>query len=169
MVGEKTAQRLQAFDLQPDFVPPNYVADSLISRFPEVLAGQRILFPRVETGGRDVLVREFAAQGAEVVEVAAYESRCPLHADPLAVEALRQNQVQVITFASSKTVQHFCDLLETADLDWRTWLNDLCIASIGPQTSRACDALLGRVDVEAKEHTLPGLLQAIERWVQVNR
>lgn len=169
VVGEKTAQRLQAFDLQPDFVPPNYVADSLISRFPEVLAGQRILFPRVETGGRDVLVREFAAQGAEVVEVAAYESRCPLQADPLALDALRRNQVQVVTFASSKTVQHFCDLLEMADLDWRTWLNDLCIASIGPQTSRACDALLGRVDVEAKEHTLPGLLQAIERWGQANR
>ncbi|HBL13561.1 MAG TPA: hypothetical protein DD379_19620, partial [Cyanobacteria bacterium UBA11162] len=44
-------------------------------------------------------------------------------------------------------------------------LENVCIASIGPQTSKTCHELLGRVDVEAKEYTLEGLTQAIIQWV----
>ena len=72
VVGKKTAQSLKQQGLQPDFIPPDFVADSLIEYFPEPLEGKKILFPRVETGGREVLVKELTAQGAEVIEVAAY-------------------------------------------------------------------------------------------------
>jgi len=43
-------------------------------------------------------------------------------------------------------------------------LKQVCIASIGPQTSETCQQLLGRVDVEAQEYTLEGLTQAIVQW-----
>ena len=71
VVGEKTAASLKQYLLQPDFVPPQFVADSLVAAFPEELAGKKVLFPRVETGGREILVKELIAKGAEVVEVAA--------------------------------------------------------------------------------------------------
>jgi uroporphyrinogen III methyltransferase/synthase len=163
-VGEKTAQRLQQLGVPADFVPPKFVADSLASNFPEPLSGLRILFPRVESGGRDVLVKEFANQGAKVREVAAYESRCPDAIAPQALRALRSRSVDVITFASSKTVQHFCQLFQQADDSWQTYLENVCIASIGPQTSESCQSLLGRVDVEATEFTLDGLTAAIVEW-----
>jgi uroporphyrinogen III methyltransferase / synthase len=41
------------------------------------------------------------------------------------------------------------------------WSDNLMIASIGPQTSATCQQLLGRVDVEAGEYTMPGLVAAI--------
>jgi uroporphyrinogen III methyltransferase / synthase len=160
VVGQKTAQSLQQHGITPDFVPPSFVADALVSNFPVSPAGQRILFPRVETGGREVLVRELTNRGAIVVEVAAYQSRCPDSIDLSILAALQQQSVDIITFASSKTVKHFCQLIG-ASLP-SGWQDRVCIASIGPQTSTTCRELLGKVDIEATEYTLPGLVAALE-------
>lgn len=168
VVGTKTAESLRRWGLQPDFVPPDFVADELVAHFPGqgVLAGTRVLFPRVESGGREVLVAELSARGAEVVEVPAYQSGCPAAIAPAALQALQTQSVDAITFASSKTVRHFCQLLEQTGLPWQEWLQGVCLASIGPQTSKTCRELLGRVDVEAQEYTLAGLTQALMQFYQ---
>lgn len=158
VVGEKTAASLKQQGLKPDFIPPDFVADSLVENFPESLQGKKVLFPRVETGGREILVKELTAKGAEVVEVAAYQSKCPEGIAPAALEALQRQAVDIITFASSKTVQNFCHLLE---INGGANLDSVCIASIGPQTSKSCVSLLGRVDVEAEEYTMDGLFQSL--------
>ncbi|HEY9829904.1 MAG TPA: uroporphyrinogen-III synthase, partial [Stenomitos sp.] len=146
-----------------------------VEHFPEPLEGKSVLFPRVESGGRDVLVKEITAQGAQVTEVAAYESGCPAQMAPAALEALQQQKVDIITFASSKTVKHFVQLLEKSLPEdsqefptAQSRLQNICIASIGPQTSITCRQLLGRVDVEAQEYTLEGLIQAIVQWTTDN-
>ncbi len=159
VVGKKTAQKLKEYNLQPDFIPPDFVADSLVENFPEVLAGKKVLFPRVETGGREVLVQELTAKGALVVEVPAYQSQCPSSIPPAAFDAIRDKAVDIVTFASSKTVQCFHQLV-TAFFPSDA-LEGVGIASIGPQTSKTCQQLLGRVDVEAEEYTLEGLVKAI--------
>ena len=169
VVGKKTAQVLKQRSLIPDFIPPDFVADSLVEHFPQGdrLQGSQILFPRVESGGREVLVQQLTAQGAVVTEAPAYQSACPKMIEPDALAALKQCQVDIVTFASSKTVKHFCRLLEqAAGPDWRTLLTDVCLASIGPQTSQTCQELLGRVTVEAPVFTLDGLTQAIVQWAE---
>ncbi|KAM3091647.1 uroporphyrinogen-III C-methyltransferase [Phormidesmis sp. 146-35] len=167
VVGEKTAQRLKQRGLQPDFIPPDFVADSMVLNFPEPVTGKKFLFPRVESGGRDVLIKEFGDRAAQVTEVAAYQSACPTAIDPVALEALKNGEIQIVTFASSKTVRHFCQLLEGEfGQDWLTHLEGVGVVSIGPQTSKDCQMLLGRVDVEAQEFTLPGLTQAVLEWVR---
>ncbi|WP_035992438.1 uroporphyrinogen-III C-methyltransferase [Leptolyngbya sp. KIOST-1] len=169
VVGRKTAAVLKQRGLVPDFVPPDFVADSMVKHFPEPVAGQRLLFPRVERGGREVLVQEFTAAGAEVVEVAAYETGCPEVPDPAALQALQGGQVDVITFASSKTVVHTAQLLEQGlGADWRGVLKGVAIASIGPKTSDTCRELLGRVDIEPAEYTLDGLTEAIAAWASAS-
>ena len=90
VIGEKTAQKLEQRGLKPDFVPPEFVADSLAAHFPGSLEGASILFPRVESGGRDVLVKDFVSRGAAVTEVAAYQSRCPEAIAPEALTALQK-------------------------------------------------------------------------------
>ena len=161
VVGEKTAQVLKQYGLKPDFIPSEFVADAIASHFPEPLKGKKVLFPRVETGGREVLVQQLSAKGAEVVEVAAYQSTCADSFDPIALEALKQGVVDVLTFASSKTVKCFHQLLTTSSgVD----LERICIASIGPQTSKTCQQLLEKVDIEATEYTLEGLTTAIVQW-----
>jgi uroporphyrinogen III methyltransferase / synthase len=164
VVGRKTAEALQAHGLVPDFIPPNFIADSLVANFPESLTGQRILFPRVESGGRETLVQAMTAGGAVVDEIPAYESCCPEAIDPIALAALQQRQVQIITFASSKTVRHFQRLI--GDRLPPGWSENVWIASIGPQTSVTCRELLGKVDIEATEYTMAGLVDAIVAKVQ---
>jgi uroporphyrinogen III methyltransferase/synthase len=171
VVGRKTAEVLQQQGIVPDFIPPNYLADALVEHFPggQNLQGLTCLFPRVESGGRETLTAELAVQGVHITEVAAYQSQCPKTVHPEVLDALQQARVDVITFASSKTVDHFCQLLQQATgmeknadaAPWRSWLAAVKIASIGPQTSRSCEKLLGRVDVEATEFTLDGLIQAM--------
>jgi uroporphyrinogen III methyltransferase / synthase len=167
VVGEKTAQSLKQRSLQPDFIPPNFVADSLIENFPDKLDGKKVLFPRVESGGREILVKELNLKGAKVTEVAAYQSSCPSSIPPAAELALQNRKVDAITFASSKTVQFFCQLTNNIfsnNFDASQFLEGVCIASIGPQTSKTCHTLFGRVDVEAQEYTLDGLTQALIAW-----
>jgi uroporphyrinogen III methyltransferase / synthase len=160
VVGQKTAQSLRQYGIVPDLIPSDFVADSLIIDFPESPAGQKFLFPRVETGGREILVQGLTKLGATVIEVSAYESQCPISIDPAVLVSLQQQQVDIITFASSKTVKHFCQLIGTSlPLGWQS---HVCIASIGPQTSATCRSLLGKVDIEATEYTLPGLVAALE-------
>ncbi len=175
VVGKKTAESLRNRGLEPDFIPPNFVADALVETFPSDPAGLKILFPRVETGGREVLVQEFTAKGALVTEVPAYQSGCAKAVSPEVLTALRSGKIDVVTFASSKTVQCFHQLLQAAgnpSMTGTSHSNKLlpdqcCIASIGPQTSITCQTLLGRVDVEATEYTLEGLTEAIVGWFSV--
>jgi len=76
-VGRKTARQLEALGAPADFIPPSFVADSLLEHFPAPGWGLRLLLPRVQSGGRTLLAEAFAEAGARVVEVAAYETRCP--------------------------------------------------------------------------------------------
>ena len=54
-VGRKTASVLESLGAPPDFVPPRFVADSLIEHFPVSGWGLKLLLPRVQSGGRTIL------------------------------------------------------------------------------------------------------------------
>ncbi len=171
VVGKKTAKTLEKFGIYPDFIPPDFIADALIENWPGSLKGLNILFPRVESGGRQQLVQDLQTHQAIVTEVPAYQSTCPAQMPPQIWQALVNQQITTLTFASSKTVTHFAQLLrqtssENAYPDWQVLLNNMAIASIGPQTSERCLQELGRVDLEAEEYTLEGLTTAITNYWQ---
>ncbi|AGY59769.1 uroporphyrinogen-III C-methyltransferase [Gloeobacter kilaueensis] len=162
VVGPRTAQVARARGLMPDFMPGEFVADSLLADFPEPqkLAGEQVLFVRVESGGREAITAQFRQWGALVDEVAGYATGCPEQVDPAALAALKSGSIDYVTFASAKTVRHFARLLGGENLE--DLLKTVRLASIGPQTSIACREVLGRVDLEAKVFTLDGLIHAIE-------
>ena len=167
VVGRKTNSFLNQRGLVADFIPSTFVADALIEHFPEDPEGLKLLFPRVESGGRDVLVKEMTAKGAVITEVAAYESACPKSIPPAAIAAIESGAVNAVTFGSSKTVRHFAQLMEkTFGAQWLDLLETVAVASIGPQTSRDCQKLLKKVTFEAEEYTLLGLTEGLEEWAK---
>lgn len=160
-VGRKTARVLEQHGAAADFVPPEFVADSLIEHFPVSGYGLRMLLPRVQSGGRTLLAEAFGEAGVRVVEVAAYESRCPQSMPSATAAALDEAAVAAIAFSSAKTAAHTAQLLQQQfGDDWISRLAPLKIVSIGPQTSRSCQAQFGRVDAEADPHDLDGLIAA---------
>jgi len=166
-VGRRTAERLEELAVGVDFVPSRFVADALIDEFPVSAWGLQLLLPRVQSGGRTLLAEAFGSAGARVVEVPAYETRCPDGLPSQAVQALEQRTLRAITFSSGKTVRHCAQLLEGAfGPQWRQMLDGVKVVSIGPQTSQPCLALLGRVDAEAEPHDLEGLVAACARAIR---
>lgn len=162
VVGKKTAEALKSHGIVPDLIPPNFIADSLAQVFPH-RPNLRILFPRVESGGREILITELTARGAEVDAVPVYESQCPHTIDETAWRSLQSQQIDIITFASSKTVTHFFQLMTqlVSPAQLTEILEPVKIAAIGTQTSQTSQKLLGRTDIEASEFTLEGLVQAL--------
>ena len=161
VVGEKTRLTLCELGIEADFVPPEFVAESLIENFPISGYGLRVFLPRVQTGGRNLIANEFRNSGSRVVEVAAYETRCPDSIPIETINAIAKKKVDAIVFSSGKTVVNSSLLLEKEfGKEWLTYLVDLKLLTIGPQTSKKCEKIFGRVDAEAVKYTFEGLLDA---------
>ena len=108
-----------------------------------------------------MLAEAFGEAGVRVVEVAAYESRCPDAMPERTAEALEAGTVDAILFSSGKTAAHTAQLLlQRFGPGWEQRLETLKLVSIGPQTSRSCREWFGRIDAEADPHDLEGLVSA---------
>ena len=161
VVGKKTALTLNNIGVIPTFVPPEYVAESLVDNFPFNKNTSSILLPRVQSGGRSFLADEFRKHNLAVLEVPAYESCCPSTIPAETVCALQSGLVDAIAFTSGKTVIHTAHLLEKYfGNEWESKLKEIKIISIGPQTSISCKKLFKRISKEANPHDLDGLVSA---------
>ncbi|HEX5417759.1 MAG TPA: uroporphyrinogen-III synthase, partial [Chloroflexota bacterium] len=87
--------------------------------------------------------------------------------DPDAARRLcADHALDAVTFTSSSTVLHLVTLL--GDNAARL-LQHVVLASIGPITSATARELGLTVAVEAAEHTIPGLVSAMERYYLAER
>ncbi len=160
-VGKKTGLHLDSLGISVDFIPPEFVADSLIKNFPSPCLGLKVLLPRVESGGRTLLADAFSSAGVDVVEVAAYESQCPQSIPGETLKALANKRIDIIAFCSSKTVSHTAKLLKISfGENWQSTLNQSKIISIGPQTTLSCIKYFKRVDEESYPHDIEGLINS---------
>jgi uroporphyrinogen-III synthase len=133
--------------------------------------GQRILLARAAEA-RKALVPELQQAGALVDEVAAYSTLPATNDDGRGHEIanlLLNHQLAILTFTSSSTVRNFFMWLKSREQGSATALTDLVmehtlVASIGPITSQATRELGLRVDIEAKEFTIDGLVNAIVQY-----
>ncbi len=153
-IGPGTARVLADRGIVADLVPPRFVAESLLEVFPDPPpTGGRILLARAEQA-RDVLPEGWRAQGWEVDVVAAYRTdRAPV--DPTLVDQVRS--ADVVTFTSSSTVERFLDAFGQDAVP-------PVVACIGPVTAATARERGLRVDVEAGEHTIGGLVDALSEW-----
>ncbi len=159
VVGEKTAKTLDDFGIKADFIPPEFVAESLIDNFPVSGYGLRIFVPRVQTGGRDLIADEFRKAGSRVFEVAAYETRCPNSIPEETIEVISNRKVDAIIFSSGKTVSNSAFLLEKSlGKEWLKYFDQIKLLTIGPQTTKICNKIFGRVDRQAQKYTFEALL-----------
>lgn len=155
-IGPATRHAIESLHLKVDLMPEEYVAESLVKTLgQEDLAGKRVLLPRAAVA-RDVIPAELGKLGAQVDVVEAYRNVVPSDAAARAHEILAgEHKPDWITFTSSSTVKN---LLAIAG---REALEGVRIASIGPVTSATICAHGLKVDAEAKEFTMDGLIEAI--------
>lgn len=163
VIGPGTAAALASYGLAPDRVAKVYkgegLADDLVAAIGD--GGPRVLVARAEVA-RDVVPDALRAAGCEVDVVSAYTTRAPPKPLLEALAALLEgHEIDVVTFTSSSTVEHFCDALEGRA---PALLGQTCVASIGPVTTETARRRGLRVDVTASEHTVDGLVAAVEGY-----
>ena len=158
-IGPATKKALEERGLKVHVVPEKYVAESVVRRLRKQVKGKRVLLVRAKVA-RDVIPRDLHAAGAQVDVVEAYETVLPQTSRTRlrTVLANSSRAPNVITFTSSSTVRNFVELLGN---DHSSVLNDVKLASIGPVTSSTLRESGLRVDIEAREYTIPGLIKAI--------
>jgi uroporphyrinogen III methyltransferase / synthase len=151
-IGPGTAAALADRGLRADLVPDRFVAESLVDAFPPPAGAERVLVARAEQA-RDVLVDGLTGRGYDVEVLSLYRTRAA-PVDPDALARVRDGQVDAITFTSSSTVTNFTDAVGPLD-------PQPLVVSIGPVTSATARDRGLRVDAEADEHTIDGLVASL--------
>lgn len=160
-IGPGTASSLERCGLTADLVPKVHKGEELAAELVAAIGASkpRVLIARAEVA-RDVVPDALRAVGCEVDVVSVYKTRAPPRPLLEALASLLEGkEIDAVTFTSASTVEHLCDALEGRA---PALLANACVASIGPVTTEAARRRGLRVDVSADEHTIRGLVSALE-------
>lgn len=161
-IGPATAARVKAHHLAVDLQPEKYVAEEVLKALQNETSVENLKFllPRAE-GAREMLATELTRLGAIVDEATAYRTVPETEDVSGGIRRFKEEGADIVTFTSSSTAENFAALkLPLPD--------SLKTASIGPVTSATLMTLGFSVDIEARSHDIPGLVQAILRSVSGN-
>lgn len=178
-IGAGQAKQLESKSLKASFVPSKALAEAFVAEFPafesqrkkDGTAGNLILWPRTNIG-RTLIKDELERSGWQVEIVSSYRSMPP---EPEIKKAysmrllslLRANELDVITLTSSETVRILAEIIDlsakTGAQSKESLLKQTKLAVIGPQTAGTCLDLLGRVDIEAEDHSIEGMLAELKK------
>lgn len=162
-IGPATAEELKGYGIAADFVPCEYRAEAVADQLIEagLADGDRILVARAFEA-REILPSMLRARGASVDVVPVYRTVAPSResVEP-SLSRLLAGDVDAVTFTSSSTVRNFASLVNDVSADSSSLLEGLSCYSIGPITSAAAFDEGFSIAAEAKEYTIPGLVEAI--------
>jgi uroporphyrinogen III methyltransferase / synthase len=158
-IGPATAERVREAGLRVEIVPQEYRAEALIEAVPGAsLAGRRVLIPRAKVA-REVLPERLREAGAIVVVPPAYESVPSSEGKEELERRLEGGEVDCVTFTASSTVENFVRAFGEDDAG--RLLSGTRVVCIGPITANTARGRGIRVDAEAGEYTIPGLVEAV--------
>jgi len=184
-IGPATAEAIrQHLGLRADFVPTEAVAEAVLAQFPDNdLTGKRILVPRAREA-REILPEQLTERGATVDVISVYETLFDESASTEIHTQLDANEIDVLTFTASSTVHNFIKALtqnsqnlppspsfrkegekDTPAPSFRKE-GEVLVAAIGPVTADTLREYGLEPDMVATEHTIPGLVSAIEAYFQ---
>jgi uroporphyrinogen III methyltransferase/synthase len=169
-VGPATETALRDWGVTPDLVPEVATTEALGQAFPPRSTGAplrgspdpsgpgRILLARADLANPELAVA-LRGKGWETAEVVAYHTVPVGTLDPAARRRLDGGEVDWVAFTASSTVQGFVRGYGGPPPP------DVRVAAIGPVTAGTARSAGIRVAATATEHTIPGLVAAIEQAV----
>ncbi|MBI1884047.1 MAG: uroporphyrinogen-III C-methyltransferase [Chlamydiae bacterium] len=159
-IGEVTKNVLKNYHLKVDLCPSEFVSEALLDAFQREIKilGQRFLLPRAQ-GARVILSEGLEKAGGQVTDLVLYRTVNAQNGKASSFfDEILENGLDWVTFTSSSTVKNFVQAVGDR-------LNEVKgrfkVASIGPVTSETAGSLGIKVDLEAKVHTIPGLVEAM--------
>lgn len=153
-IGPATARKIAEYRFTTDLLPEKFVAEGLVEALKkEHVESQMVLWVKAEDT-REIIYDKLMEQGAIVDRCIAYRN-VPETGDPTgALESLKKDGADVITFTSGSTVESFFAL-------GVPWPEGCKAASIGPITSEKLREHGIEPAIEAAESNIQGLVTAI--------
>ncbi len=160
-IGPATAAKLKELHLKVDLMPEEYVTKKIADAFKkfESIENLKILLLRAEVANLE-LPKKLEEMGAIVDDIACYKTVPETEDMNGAAAKLMESGSNWITFTSSSTVENFHARFDLSALLKKFPATK--IASIGPETTKAISILGLKPTIEAKPHTIEGLVKALE-------
>jgi uroporphyrinogen III methyltransferase/synthase len=159
-IGPATAKALETRGIAVDYLPEVYTSQGFITGLKDWdISGQRFLLPRADIADKE-LTQGIGQLGAEAHDVAIYQTVAATDTLSQAKEMLISGEIDIITFTSSSTVSNLMAVFEGKT----AMVNNTKVACIGPKTTDTAIRAGLKADIVAKEHTIPGLVTAIEQY-----
>ena len=157
VVGPKTGEALAKYGLRADIMPDKYVAEDLYQALEKHLGPEdRLLVPRARIA-REELIRDLA-KISQVKEVVVYETVEDQEAKDGIIDSLEELDHYSLVFTSSSTFTNFENILGE---EHRSIIEKGEIISIGPITSDTIREAGYRVDLEAEDYTIDGIIEVL--------
>jgi uroporphyrinogen III methyltransferase / synthase len=157
-VGPRTAAALDEFGLSADVVPVRFESRALAEA---VGKGRgRLLLPRVAGGPRSI-VDALEGLGWSVDEVEAYRNLVA-GAESADWNEVRAGRFDIVTFTSPSTVRNLLSTATASELGIEPESDgSRAVVCIGPTTAAEAEALGVRVDRVAADHSVAGVVDAV--------
>ncbi|HLJ23987.1 MAG TPA: uroporphyrinogen-III synthase [Candidatus Acidoferrales bacterium] len=160
-VGPATASAVASEGFSVDHVAQEFLGVALARELSAALGGKNILLPRSTRARRD-LPDALRSVGANVTEVVAYHTGGLGAIEPQVMHAIREAQVDVISFFSPSAIENMRAELGEEALS-RLGANAALVA-VGPVTAAALRSAGLPVAIEAPLTTVDSMATAIEKY-----
>jgi uroporphyrinogen III methyltransferase/synthase len=159
-IGPGTAAKLGELHLQVDLMPEEAIGAKIAKAFDkfETIENLRICLLRAEVANPE-LPRALEELGAIVDDIACYKTIAETEDATGDAARLLESGADWITFTSASTVEYFHARLDLPALLKK--FPQTKVASIGPETSKVLTALGIEPNLEAKPHTIDGLVAGL--------
>ena len=159
-VGPGTAAKLAELHLKVDLMPEQYVTSKIAGAFAkfESVENLKMLLLRAQVANHE-FPKALEQMGAIVDDVACYKTVPETEDRTGAAASLMESGADWVTFTSSSTVENFHARFDLPKL--LKQFPRMKLASIGPETSKALSALGLTPSLEAREHTIEGLVKSL--------
>ena len=163
-IGFGTARALKKHHLAPDFVPNVSTVKGLTTELIEKYDWSHAAVVRVQGNLSDSTVPDALGRaGAKVVPMEVYRTYTPEW--PVGFKRkLLQTPPNAILFSSGSTAEGLRALL--SDEEFKKVTGQAQIVSIGPSTTRVIESYGLKVTIQARHHSVPGLVQELVEFYQ---
>ncbi|MFJ7744254.1 uroporphyrinogen-III synthase [Peribacillus sp. NPDC097295] len=163
VIGSKTEEALNGYGYEADFIPSEYVAERFVIEFIKLLEpGGRVLLAKGNLA-RTVIAEAINEKGASCDEIIIYHTILPEESERELVQLILSREIDIITFTSSSTVNHFIQIIEQYELN--TYIENLIIACIGPICAKTATKHGLHVAVCPDVYTTEAMVEEVIRYI----
>jgi uroporphyrinogen III methyltransferase/synthase len=165
-IGPGTTSAIEKYRVKAEITAKESVAEGLLESLKSIPSWKNIsvLLPRASEA-RDLMPDTLTSWGALVKVAPAYTTIKPRNPDREIIDKILNGEYDCITFSSSSTFENFVALFSSEEFSRIS--STLKAVSIGPVTSSTIKRHGISPVMEASEHTIPGLIAAIEEYFKI--